>query len=143
MRLCQHAAIMICRSWQYRIVVRPTHPGSLQRVREIADNLRVVTCLPPRATVAQRKTEWLSVEVHRACTAQRHPAAEFVPSFERIPQDPQQGSRGRHRPALASIYEKARHVGFTPLFLNTAWGSGLDGITACNVTTFWRSLQLS
>lgn len=64
------------------------------------------------------------VEVHRACTAQRHPAAEFCARhFERIPQDPQQGGRGvdidLHR---LSIYEKACHVGITSAVLEYGLG---------------------
>ncbi len=70
------------------------------------------------------RSNGLSVEVYRACTAQRHPAPEFCAChFERIPQDPQQG-----RPGVDidlhwfSIYEKACHVGFTSAVLEYRLG---------------------
>ena len=66
----------------------------------------------------------LSVEVHRACTAQRHPAAEFCARhFERIPQDPQQGGRGVDVDLhWFSIYEKACHVESTSAVLEYRLG---------------------
>src|ERR1700674_5065584 len=66
----------------------------------------------------------LSVEVHRTCTTQRHPAAEFCARhFERIPQDPQQRSRGIDIDLhWFSINEKACHVGLTSAVLEYRLG---------------------
>ena len=103
------------------------NPRFLQRMREIRGQSfdgRHVLAFDARYR-RHAGANRLAVQVHGARSAQRHPATEFRPGHpQRLPQHPQQRSRGIHvHLDQLSIYEKTCHLRSPLLFLDTSSAS--------------------